>query len=159
MLILSPDFIPFGEFMISPIHYSLLTNCDTRLVSSWFVPHVGQEMFTLSGTPDFIPFGDIYSLQNLTVLGLCLRMNGLFAWISLTTLSRTYIIMMLFYATCVQCVWLGDRIKQNDCKSNIHSYMYFLWVVYFVSIFTHQRAIVVCTICQISKLDVLVIGI
>ena len=33
----------------------------------------------------------LYTLQNWSVLGLCLRINesGLFAWISLTALSRT----------------------------------------------------------------------
>ena len=28
------------------------------LCKSWRVPHVGQEMLTLSGTPDFTPFGE-----------------------------------------------------------------------------------------------------
>ena len=34
----------------------------------------------------------IYTLQNVSVLGLCLRIHdsGLFAWISQTALSRTY---------------------------------------------------------------------
>ena len=45
---------------------------------------------------------DIHALLNLSVLGLCLRMNdsGLFAWIGLTALSRTYFILiycMYFY--------------------------------------------------------------
>ena len=37
----------------------------------------------------------IYTLQNLSVLGLCLRIHdsGLFAWISQTALSRTYFII------------------------------------------------------------------
>ena len=37
-----------------------------------------------------------YILLNLSVLGLCLRINdsGLFAWISLTALSRTYFIII-----------------------------------------------------------------
>ena len=74
---------------------------------SWRVSHVGQEMLTLSGTPDFTPFGEfmivliryiyIYCvLLNLSVLGLCLQNNdsGLFAWISLTALSRTYFIRL-----------------------------------------------------------------
>ena len=56
-------------------------------------------MLTLSGTPDFTPFGEfmispihysIYTLQKLSVLGLCLRIDdsGLFACISLTVLSQ-----------------------------------------------------------------------
>ena len=28
------------------------------LSESWRVPHVGQEMLTLSGTPDFTPVGE-----------------------------------------------------------------------------------------------------
>ena len=37
----------------------------------------------------------IYTLQNLSVLGLCLRIHdsGLFAWISQTAFSRTYFII------------------------------------------------------------------
>ena len=37
----------------------------------------------------------IYTLQNLSVLGLCLRIHdsGLFAWISQTALSQTYFII------------------------------------------------------------------
>ena len=60
-------------------------------------------MLILSGTPDFTPFRefkispihDIYILQNLSVLGLCLRIHdsGLFAWISQTALSRIYFII------------------------------------------------------------------
>ena len=41
------------------------------------------------------PFGELYYiLLNLSVLGLCLWINdsGLFVWISLTALSRTYFI-------------------------------------------------------------------
>ena len=68
-------------------------------------------MLILSGTLDFTPFGELmispihyihYILLNLSVLGLCLRINGsglfawislingsgLFAWISLTALFR-----------------------------------------------------------------------
>ena len=49
-------------------------------------------MLTLSEINDFTPFGEfmilfiyyIYILLNLSVLGLCLWINGLFAWISLT---------------------------------------------------------------------------
>ena len=53
-------------------------------------------MLNISGTPDF-PFGKVhdfthslYTLLNLSVLGLCLRMNGsgLFTWLSRTALSR-----------------------------------------------------------------------
>ena len=35
---------------------------------SWRVPHVGQEMLTLSGTPDFTPFGEfIYYMYTLYI--------------------------------------------------------------------------------------------
>ena len=56
--------------------------------------HVGQEMLTLSGTPDFNPFGEfmispihyiyMYYQIHLSVSVLYLRINdyGLFAWIS-----------------------------------------------------------------------------
>ena len=54
----------------------------------WRVPHVGQEILTLSGTPDFTSFWGVhdfthslyihYILLNLTVLGLCLRVNDWF---------------------------------------------------------------------------------
>ena len=66
-------------------------------------------MLTLSGTPDFTPFREFmillirnnvhYVLLNLSVLGLCLRINdsGLFAWISLAALARTYCIMLYIY--------------------------------------------------------------
>ena len=62
---------------------------------SWRVPHVGKEILTVSGSPDFTPFGEFmkspfmtYTLQNLSVFGLCLRMNDLFVWINLTAYSR-----------------------------------------------------------------------
>ena len=40
-----------------------------------------------------------YALHNLSVLGLCLRINdsGLFAWISLTALPSTYFIILLVH--------------------------------------------------------------
>ena len=43
---------------VSHMLKGVFTNCDTWLVlrKSWRMPHVGQEMLTLSGTPDFIPF-------------------------------------------------------------------------------------------------------
>ena len=48
---------------------------------------MGQEMLTLSGTPDFTPiavhdFTHSLYITDLSVLGLCLRINDwLFAWI------------------------------------------------------------------------------
>ena len=79
---------------------------------SWRVTHVGQEMPNLSGTPDLIPFGEFmispihYILLNLSVLGLFLRINdsGLFAWISLTALSRTYFI--IFSYSALDCTYM-----------------------------------------------------
>ena len=71
------------------------------LCKSWRVPCVGQEMFTLSGNLISLPLGSswlhpfiIYTLLDVSVLGLCLRIgdSGLSAWISLTALSRTYFI-------------------------------------------------------------------
>ena len=59
-------------------------------------------MLTLSGTPDFTQSWGVhdfthslyihYILLNLSDLGICLRINDLFAWINLTALSRTYFI-------------------------------------------------------------------
>ena len=37
--------------------YILKPLCHTPWCKSWWVPHVGQEMLTLSGTPDLTPFG------------------------------------------------------------------------------------------------------
>ena len=91
----------------------LFTNCDIWLVSSynfcksWRVPHVGQEMLTLSGTPDFTTFGEFMILLHLLymhcvllnfVLGLCLQINdsGLFpglVWL----LSRRLILLQDFH--------------------------------------------------------------
>ena len=51
------------------------------------MPHVGQEMLTIFVTHDFTPFGEFMishihyihiSLQNLSVLGLCLSINDCF---------------------------------------------------------------------------------
>ena len=61
----------------------------------WLVPHVEQEMLTISGTydSDCTPFEEctlsLYELQNLSIVGLCLQINDcLFAWISLTFCLR-----------------------------------------------------------------------
>ena len=72
----------------------LFTNCDIRLVSSYLgyivagatCHDVGQEMLTLSGTPDSLwGFHDSthslyihYILLNLSVLGPCVRINDWF---------------------------------------------------------------------------------
>ena len=70
---------------------------------SWRVPHVGEETLTLSGTLDFTHFGEFMispihfiTYINLSVLRSRLRINdsGLFAWISLTALSRTYFVAL-----------------------------------------------------------------
>ena len=55
------------------------------------MPHVGQEMLTLSETPDFTPFGKFmispirfiihYILLNLSVLVLYLRINDWFVYL------------------------------------------------------------------------------
>ena len=70
----------------------LFTECDAWLLvtsESWRVPLVGQEMLTLSGTLDFTPFGEfmispihgIYTLPNLSVLGLCLWLINVYDWL------------------------------------------------------------------------------
>ena len=60
------------------------------------------EMITLSRTSDFTPFGElkilpinyIYIIEFVSLgLGLLIHDSGLFAWISQTTLSRTYFII------------------------------------------------------------------
>ena len=75
---------------------------------------MGQEMPTLSGTPDFTPFVEftillircvyIVYITEFVSLGLCLRIGGfgLFAWIGLTALSRTYFIN-IYHFSCVNC--------------------------------------------------------
>ena len=67
-----------------------------------YIDDSGQEMLTLSGTHNCTSFvHDFthslyiyihYILLNLSGLGLCLQINdsGLFAWINLAALSRTY---------------------------------------------------------------------
>ena len=57
------DLVHKCDTSVSHMLNGLFTNCDIWLVSlfggkSWRVPHVGQEMLTHSGTPDFTPFGD-----------------------------------------------------------------------------------------------------
>ena len=74
------------------------------LCKSWRVPHVcgagNAHSFRNTwfhyfwGVHDFTnSYIHLYVLLNLSVLGLCLRIDdsGLFAWISLTALSRTYL--------------------------------------------------------------------
>ena len=121
---------------------------------SWRVPHVGQEMLTLSGTPDFTPFGEfmispihyIYILLNLSVLKLYLQINnsGLLAWINLTALSRTYFIV-------THCVTMLNNnpltylqityASATDVKSSPMLYQYignkfglFVWIIWLLCI-------------------------
>ena len=76
------------------------------------VPHVGQEMLTLSGTYNFTPFGKFmithslymhYILLNLSVLGLYLRINdcGLFAWIDCFVSDLFYYVHTIIL--CADC--------------------------------------------------------
>ena len=91
---------------------------------------MGQEMVTLSGTPNFTPFGEFmisshslyihYILLNLSVLGLCLWINdfGLFAWINLTALSRTYFLCYNCYSRPSKYsvglnIFIGSNNKHN----------------------------------------------
>ena len=55
---------------------------SSAFVQSWRMPHVRQEMLTFSRTPEFTSFGEfmihsfmIDALHNVSVLGLCLRIN------------------------------------------------------------------------------------
>ena len=68
----------------------------------WRVPHVRRKLSLFPEHLISLPLGSsrfyplmIYTLHNLSVLGLCLRIHdsGLFAWISQTVLSRTYFII------------------------------------------------------------------
>ena len=74
------------------------------------MPHVGQDMLTLSWTPDVPPFGEfmISPIHYLSVLGLCLRINdsGLFAWISLTAVFWTYF-ALYSNTTLYETLWFG----------------------------------------------------
>ena len=93
---------------VSHMLKGLFTNCDTRLVSSYL--GVNRDWWHMWGRkcslfPEHLislPLGNswfhrfiIYTLHNLSVLGLCVRINDwfvcldLFAWISLTALSWT----------------------------------------------------------------------
>ena len=84
------------------------------------MPHVGQEMLTISGTPDFTPFGEfmillirytytlcITELVSLRTICLLINDSSLFAWISLTALSRD-----LFYK-----VGIGVNISLNHSNN------------------------------------------
>ena len=89
-------------------------------------------MFTRSGTPDFTPFGEFMIvlislyidlhcvLLNLSALGLCLRINdsGLFAWISLAALSRTYFITSIVISFAVRILFTSIVI--SCCHSLIY---------------------------------------
>ena len=102
-------------FDTSVSHICLMV-CSLNVTYDWFpvilgklwrVPHVGQEILTLSGTPDITPFGEfmilpiryIYIVYYWICLRICLRINdsGLFAWISLAALARTYCIMLCMH--------------------------------------------------------------
>ena len=78
------------------------------LVKPWRVPHVGQEMLTLSVTPDFTHSWYVFIVE-FVILGLCLRINyfGLFAWMSLNA-GLGHIVLSL----CSQCnVYLLFKIS------------------------------------------------
>ena len=75
-----------------------------------------------------------YILLKLSVLGLCLRINysGLFAGISLTVLSRTYLIYLILRLT-------------SGCPVKTHRYKRVLWLAHAISARYH-------TICSIVYL-------
>ena len=93
--------------------------------TSWWVPHVGQEMLTLSRTPDFTPFNFTHSLSKiytihvyyLSVSGLCIRINDsvYFAWISLTAcLVFVYGLMTLFILPGLVRLLVSDLFYSCD---------------------------------------------
>ena len=62
---------------------------------------MGQEMLTLSETPDFTPNRElhdftyplyIFVIEFVSLCGLCLLINGLLTWISVTASCRTFLI-------------------------------------------------------------------
>ena len=63
---------------------------------------VGQEMLTPSRTPDFT---HVYTLLNLSVLGLCLRINdsSLFAWFSLDCFVSDLFYSINCHHCCHKC--------------------------------------------------------
>ena len=77
---------------------------------------MGQEMLTLSGTPGFIS-SIIYTLQNLSVLELCLWINDSFAWISRTALSRTSFNSTYKHAIA-RCIY--NIINRQTCLYLVH---------------------------------------
>ena len=96
------DLVYKFDTSVSHILKGLFTNCDIWLVHTLF--RDGCHMWSMKcslfpehlislplGSSWFHPF-IIYTLQNFSVLGLCLRINdsGLLAWISRTALSWTY---------------------------------------------------------------------
>ena len=98
------------DTFVSHMLKGLFTNCDIWLVSSyrksWQVPHVGQEMLTLSGTPNFTPLGsslfhpliiNTCTIQ-ISVLGLCLRINNLPALVGLLCIG----LYILFHCRTVR---------------------------------------------------------
>ena len=87
----SGDLFWFQSYWSRDILHRSYFLCSQIVAYDWFpaifhksrrAPHVGQDMLSLSGTHEFTPFTEFmispirfYTLHNLSVLGLCLRIN------------------------------------------------------------------------------------
>ena len=85
-----PHGILFGNYMVviqtlftnlTPLCHICCMICSLTVTYDWFpvvlfkswrVPHVGQEILTLSGTPDFTPFGEFMILLIRYTYTLCI---------------------------------------------------------------------------------------
>ena len=83
------------------VHQLWHMTCFIILGKSWRVPHVGQDMLTLSWTHVFPHLGSswfhpfiIYTLLTLSVLGLCL-------WINLHGLVRLFCFWLISHNTVI----------------------------------------------------------
>ena len=115
------------------------TNRDQFKVELWRVPHVGQEMLTLSGTPDLTPTGvhihflpwvrsanfvcpwtNLYGCWSWFV---CLAESGfvvltycycLTSWVIIYYMSHTIDKWNLYWSYTIKCIFAGIKISRFD---------------------------------------------
>ena len=83
--------------------------CQLKLIVTG--AHVGQEMLTLSGTPDFTPIA-VFMISPIHYIHIteCVSLRTMsqihdwFAWINLTALSRTYFIIGMHHSIHIMYV-------------------------------------------------------
>ena len=100
----TPDFTPFGEFMMSPIHYIYITefvSFRTCLrINDWFVCLDLSDCFVSDLL--YLPIHCIYILPNLSVLGL----------MSVCLLSL-YIVPTALSLTCFMYILILCELNEN----------------------------------------------